>query len=208
MPTKEINLALRAKKLWEERDLHALVALRRTPGAAAMPDVLYFIGLAYNALNKRRQAIESWRKASAIDPGCEAAVRALAYELADQAPGDSAELFYQLIGLRRANADDFTCLGEIRIKQDRLGEARRWLEYALKLEPKNSLALLAMANVYAQVHDPALTLEYLKKAAATDDLDLADLASDPQFDFLWHHPTFKRIVSANGRKGAQRPMTN
>ena len=47
--------------------------------------------------------------------------------------------------MQRANADDFTCLGELRIKQDRLGEARRWLEQAVRLEPDNCLALLALA---------------------------------------------------------------
>src|SRR5262245_58560460 len=121
------SLAERAERLWEKRDLSALERLGQEPAAAKVSSVQYFVGLAKNALNKRREAIESWRTAINVDPANEDAIRALAYELLDQAPVDAAELFFQLVGLQKANADDYTCLGEIRIKQDRLGEARRWL---------------------------------------------------------------------------------
>ncbi len=200
MVKQEKALAKRAKEYWEDRDLSALENLRRAPGAAKVPEVLYFVGLALNALNKRREAIECWRMARVLDPQNENALRALAYELLEQAPGEAAELFYHLVGLQRANADDYTCLGEIRIKQDRLGEARRWLEQALRLQPDNSLALLALATLYAQVRDPALALDFLQKVADTEDIDLSDLASDPEFEFLWHNPKFEKIVSTNGRK--------
>ncbi len=146
------------------------------------------------------------RKAKDLDPRCEAAIRALAYELVDQAPVEAAQLFGQLDGLQRANADDYTSIGEIRIRQDRLGEARRWLEHALKLEPENSLALLAMATLYAHVRDSSLTLHYLDKAAETEDIDLSDLLSDPEFEFLWHDPKFERIVSPDGGRNRQKKM--
>jgi tetratricopeptide (TPR) repeat protein len=194
------GLARRAKKFWEHRDLTALANLRREPGAAKVPEVLYYVGLALNGLDKKREAIECWRKATALDPQHEQAIRALAYELMEPAPVDAAELFYRLVGLQRANADDFTCLGEIRIKQDRLGEARRWLEKALQLEPTNSLALLALATLYAEVRDPSCSLDYLQRVADTEDIDLSDLASDPKFEFLWRHPRFEKIVSPDGRK--------
>lgn len=200
MVKQEKALARRAEKYWEQRDLSALENLRREPGASKDPGVLYFVGLALNAHNKRREAIECWRKARELDPQNEHAIRALAYELMEQAPVDAAELFYHLVGMQRANADDFTCLGEIRIKQDRLGEAHRWLEQALQLQPDNSLALLAMATLYAQVKDPSFAVDFLQKAADTKDIDLSDLASDPEFEFLWHHPKFEKIVSSNGRK--------
>lgn len=192
------SLTKRAQKHWERRDFQALESMGQEPGAAQVPDVLYFVGLALNALNKRREAIECWRKATELDPRNENVLRALAHELVEQAPVDAAELFYRLVGLQRANADDFTCLGEIRIRQDRLGEARRWLEQALRLESKNSLALLALATLYAQVKDPALALDFLQKAADTQDVDLSDLASDPEFEDLWHHPQFEKIVSPDG----------
>jgi tetratricopeptide (TPR) repeat protein len=192
-------LARRAKTYWERRDLSALEKLRREPGAASNAEALYFVGLGLNALNRRREAIECWRQARHVAPTNEHAIRILAYELMDQAPVDAAELFYQLVGLQRANADDFTCLGEIRIKQDRLGEARRWLEQALRLEPQNSLTLMALATLYAQVRDRSLALDFLQKVADTEDIDLSDLASDPEFEFLWHDPKFEKLVSANGR---------
>jgi tetratricopeptide (TPR) repeat protein len=193
-------LAKRAKTYWERRNLQALANLVGEPGAGKDPEVLYYAGLALNALNKRREAIECWRRARDLDPQNETTIRTLAYELMEQAPVEAAELFYHLVGLERANADDFTCLGEIRIKQDRLGEARRWLEQALRLEPTNSLALLALATLYAQVRDPSLALDFLQKAADTEDVDLSDLACDPEFEFLWHHPQFERLVSSNGGK--------
>ncbi len=196
------SLAKRAQQYWEHRDLPALLHLYQTPGAQKVPEVLYFVGLALNARNQRREAIECWRKAKALDPRYENAIRAFAYELTEQAPADSAELFYLLVGLQRANADDFTCLGEIRINQDRLGEARRWLEHALKREPENSLALLAMATLYAQVRDRFLALDFLQKAANTKDIDLSDLGSNPEFEFLWHDPEFEKIIYPNGRKSA------
>jgi tetratricopeptide (TPR) repeat protein len=199
MVNNKKTLAKRAGKYWEDRSLEALVQLRDEPGAKKDPEVLYFVALALNARNKKREAIEYWRKAQDLNPQYEDAIRALAYELTEQAPVESAEFFYRLVGLQRANADDFTSLGEIRIKQDRLGEARRWLDHALKLDPNNSLALLAMATLYAQVQDRSLTLDYLERTAKTEDIDLADLAYDPQFEFLWHDPKFEKIVSSNGR---------
>ena len=66
-------------------------------------------------------------------------------------------------------------------------------------EPGNILALLALALLYAQVRDSSLALRYLKQAADTGEADLSDVASDPEFEFLWNDPTFERIVSANGR---------
>jgi len=197
MVNQKKALAEQAKDHWERRNLTALDKLRRDRAAAKVPEVLYFAGLALNALNRKREAIECWRKARDLDPQYENALRALAYELSEQAPVEAAEVFYELVGLRRANADDFTCLGEIRIKQDRLGEARGCLDKALKLEPDNSLA---MATLYAQVRDAALTLDFLQKAANTADIDLSDLASDPEFEFLWHNPKFEKIVSRNGLK--------
>ena len=198
---KQANkIARRAEKLWEERDLPALDKLRRESGASEVSEVQYFAGLALNALNQRREAIECWRRAQALDPQNEDAIRTLAYELLEQAPVDAAELFYRLVGMERANADDFTCLGEIRIKQDRLGEARRWLERAIELEPDNSLALVALATLYVQVKDPSFALDYLQKAAETEDVELADIASDPQFESLWHDSRFKMIVSPNGKR--------
>src|SRR5438105_4648828 len=125
-----MNLGQKTRRHWQARNLSALEKLRRAPGASKSPDVQYYVGLAMNALNKRREAIACWRKARSLDPQYGDATRALAYELLDEAPVDAAELFYQLVGSQRANADDFTCLGEIRIKQDRLGEARRWLGQA------------------------------------------------------------------------------
>src|ERR1700730_9561808 len=96
MLKQQRSLAKRAEKYWEERDLASLEKLRRAPGAANVSEVQYFIGLALNALNKRREAIECWRKARDLDPRNENATRALAYELLEQAPVNAAELFYDL----------------------------------------------------------------------------------------------------------------
>lgn len=199
MVMQDEALAARAKKLWEDRKLDELKQLQREAGAAKDAEALYFVGLALNALNQRREAIECWRKARKIDRQNETILRTLAYELLEQAPVEAAELFGNLVGMQRANADDLTCLGELRIKQDRLGEARRWLEQALQLEPMNSLALLALASLYTQVRDSSLALKYLQKAADTEDVDLSDLESDPEFELLWHEPKFKKIVAPSAR---------
>ncbi len=200
MAKQEQRLVKRAKEYWERRELSALENMQKEEGAAEIPEVLYFVGLALNALNKRRDAIKCWRKATELDPNNETAIRTLAYELMEQAPVDAAELFYRLVGSERANADDFTCLGELFIKQDRLKEAHRCLDRARRLEPENSLALLALATLYAQVRATSDALAFLQKVAATEEIDLSDLASDPEFECLWDDPKFEKIVSPNGRK--------
>ena len=40
-----------------------------------------------------------------------------------------------------------------------------------------------------------MTLSYLQKAADAEDVDLSDLATDLEFEFLWHDPIFEKIVS-------------
>ncbi len=98
MVKQEKALAKRARDLWARRDLPSLARTQREPGAARLPQVLYFVGLALNALNQRREAIECWRKARTLDPQNENALRALAYELMDQAPVEAAELFSTSLG--------------------------------------------------------------------------------------------------------------
>ena len=67
MGKQEKGLAKRAQSYWEERDLGALAAIQREPGAARVAAVQYFVGLALNALNKRTEAIECWRKAGDLE---------------------------------------------------------------------------------------------------------------------------------------------
>src|SRR5207249_4411978 len=112
---------------------------------------------------QKRRAIECWRRASQLNSDYAAPVRALAHELMASDPIGASEMFAALVAMNAAQAEDLTALGEIRIKQDRLGEAQRLLQKALDLDPENSLALMAMATVYAQVRDRALTLQYLQK---------------------------------------------
>jgi tetratricopeptide (TPR) repeat protein len=203
MAAAKKDAVAQAATLWDQRDHRGLVRLAAAPTSATRPEVLYYAGLAYNALNKRREAIECWRKAERLKPDYHPAVRALAYELTDRDPVEASELLYRLYAAGEADADDLTSLAEIRIKQDRLGEAQRLLRQALELDKDNSLALLAMATLYAQVRGRDLALDYLKKAAQTKDVDLSDLDSDPEFEFLWHDKEFTKIVKANGRQSAR-----
>ncbi len=198
MRTKQRSMATKAKELWDRNDHQSLVQLSQTAAGAKDSDVLYFAGLAYNALNKKREAIECWRKATKLPSDDDKALRALAYELADSDPINASDLFYRLIARNHANADDFTSLGEIRIKQDRLGEAQQLLQRALKLEKNNGLALLAMASLYANVRDRDLALDYLRKLSQAGTIDVSDLAFAPEFEFLWHDPQFEQIVCSNG----------
>lgn len=63
------------------------------------------------------------------------------------------------------------------------------------MDQGNSLALMAMATVYAHVRDRSLTLQYLRKVIDTRDLDVSDLESDPEFEFLWHDKEFEQMVA-------------
>lgn len=195
MNKQDKHVANRAQSLWDKRDLSPLVALCASATAAKLPEIWYFGGLGYHALGDKRKAIECWRKSIQINPRYAAPIRALSYELIESDPVGAAELFYMLVALNEANADDLTALGEIRIKQDRLGEAQRLLQKALDQEETNSLALMGMATLYAHVRDRGLTLEYLKKVLKTDDIDISDLHSDPEFEFLWSDKEFEEIVA-------------
>ncbi|MBI3411035.1 MAG: tetratricopeptide repeat protein [Planctomycetes bacterium] len=182
-------------KLWDQRDLAKLSALSESPGSANVGTVQFYVGLAYHALNDKRKAVQCWREAIRLKPRYEAPIRALAFEFVEQNAAEAADLLSQLDGMGKADADDLTTLAEIRIKQDRLREAHRLLERALELEPNNSLSLLAMASVYAQLRDRILTLSYLNKAAATKDIDLTDLQWDPEYEFLWNDSEFTDLVA-------------
>jgi len=195
--TKQLKtLAKRAENYWSKRDLQALVQLFHSNGANQVPQVAYFCGLAFHALNERRKAIECWRSAIKLRSNYVEPVRALAYEFEAQGQlTEAAKLFYDLIKLSAASADDLTTLGEICIKQDRMSEAQQWLNQALDLDGNNSLALLALATLYVHVQDQALALKYLRRAAETRDVDLSDLASDPEFELLWHDSEFEQVIS-------------
>lgn len=189
------NLANKAKELWDQRKLDQLAALVASPAAAKVPEVWYYGGLASNALNQKRRAIECWRTACQLNTSYAAPVRALAHEIMESDPIGASELLASLVATNEAEADDLAALGEIRIKQDRLGEAQRLLQKALELDNNNSLALMAMATVYAHVRDRSLTLQYLQKVIDTRDLDISDLESDPEFEFLWHDREFEDLVA-------------
>ena len=129
---------------------------------------MYYGGLAFHASSRKRDAIECWRKAIDLAPTADAPLRALAYELAeDQVYSEATLLLNQLDKLGKATADDLTLLGEIRMKQERLSEARQHLEQALELEPENSLTLVSLATLFAHWRNRLTTLQYLKRAAAT-----------------------------------------
>src|SRR5205807_132506 len=113
MVKEQRALAKRAEDLWAKRDLEGLKGLWSSGSARKVPQVLYYAGLALNALNKKREALQCWRRATELDPGYDAPFRALAYELAESSPASAAELFYHLVGSERANADDLTALAEI-----------------------------------------------------------------------------------------------
>lgn len=197
MVKQQEHLAKRAENYWKERKLQELIQLSESNGASEVPEVLYFGGLASHALNQKRKAFEFWRSAIKLKLTYQEPIRALAYEF--EANGyltDAAKLFYDLIRLNAADGDDLTTLGEICIKQDRMSEAQQWLNQALQDDENNSLALLAMATLYVHVQDKSLALKYLGRAAETNDLDLSDLASDPEFELLWPDPEFGRLTSA------------
>jgi len=195
MNRQKKSTANKAKELWEHREMARLAALVASSVAAKVPEVWYFGGLVCNAMNQKRRAIEYWRTACQLNSSYAAPKRALAHEIMNGDPIGAAELFVSLVAMNEAEADDLAALGEIRIKQDRLGEAQRLLQKALELDQGNSLALMAMATVYAHVRDRSLTLQYLQKIIDTRDLDISDLESDPEFEFLWHDREFEQLVA-------------
>ncbi len=192
------SVARLARRLWDRRDLGALVELTADEAGSRDPTALYYAGLAFHARNNRRRAVECWREAMRLKPTYAEPVRALAYEMAAREDFiDAADLFQQLIRLRKATPDDLTALGEICIKQGRLADARKFLDQALEAEPANALALVALATANAHMRNDAAALELLRRAAETDEVDLSDLDSDPAFQFLWHIPEFEAIISGN-----------
>ena len=198
MDKQEKDLVKTAKKLWEQRDLSALEKLRGQPGAARNADVLYFVGLAMNACNKRREAIECWRKARDLDPHHENATRTLAYELMKQAPVDAAELLCHLVGSRRplptiTLASAKSASNKTGLAKRDAGSNRRYNWNPTTVSPCWPWRLSTL-----RCADPSFTLDYLEKTNAAEDVDLSGLASAPEFEFLWHHPKFEKIVASNG----------
>ncbi len=196
MAKQTISAAARAKHLWDRRELEALKKLCRTVEGREDARVQYYGGLAHHAAGRKRDAIDCWRQSMSLKPNYDAPIRALAHEFEhEELYIEAVPLLTTLDRLGKATADDLTLLGEIRIKQDRLAEARQYLERALELEPENSLSLLSMANLFAHWRDRSSTLQYLKRVAAIADMDMTDLADDPVFEFLWPDSTFKRLIA-------------
>ncbi len=139
--------------------------------------------------------MECWREAMRLNPAYAEPIRALAYEMTAREDFiDAADLFQQLIQLRKATPDDLTALGEICIKQGRLADARKLLDQALKADPVNALALVALATANAHMRNDVAALELLHRAAETNELDLSDLDSDPAFQFLWGNREFEALT--------------
>jgi tetratricopeptide (TPR) repeat protein len=188
--------AQQAKRLWDRRDLQGLVDLCSSDGGLRDARTNYYGGLAYHALNDKRKAMDCWREAMNLNPSYPEPIRALAYELMEREDLiDAAQLFQDLMRLRKATPDDLAALGDVCIKQGRLAEARKFLEEALEAEPENALALVAMATANAHMRNGDGALAFLRRAAETNELDLSDLDSDPAFHFLWRSPEFERIVA-------------
>lgn len=186
-----------AELLWRKAKIDELLELCPSPAGIENPKLLYYGGLAHHARGDKRTTIRCWRKALELDPIYEDVLRAFAHELSvSDKVLESASLFERLIATGRATADDWTVLGELRMKQDRMSDAARCLRRALAIEPENALALLAMATLHASMDEPDESLRYLQKTAATEDLDLSNLADDPVFEHLWNNPRFEKLVTA------------
>lgn len=185
------------ERLWRSSRIDEILELCPSPAKIESPKLLFYGGLAHHARGDKRTTIRCWRKALELDPTNVEVLRAFAHELSNSDKVlESASLFERLIATGKATADDWTVLGELRMKQDRMSDAARCLRRALAIEPDNALALLSMATLNASMDEPEGALKYLQKTAATNDLDLSNLADDPVFEKLWNNPQFERLVQS------------
>jgi len=131
-----VELWQRGERGQAEREVSAV--LEALPADA---DALQFLAEIYGATNRNHQAVELWRRLSAIKPRDAAVLRQLAQTLITQgAPGDAIEWLRRAIELEPTNPRAYNNLGLAQLRSGDAAGAATSLEQAVRISPSYALA--------------------------------------------------------------------
>lgn len=154
------------------------------------PDVLFYAALSLDQLDKKKDAVAMLRRTLFHKPDHEGALRSLAWSEADDL--ERISVLEKMARKGICEADDYCLMGSVYNKINRLNEAHHWFSVALQKEPKNSLALLGIAEVHVK-----LAIRYVQETEDTEDIDLSQQMSDE-----WDAEEVMRFIFDNVTKKA------
>ena len=107
----------------------------------------------FMAANRVQDAINAYKDAMTAAPSTILATRLAAADLRAQQPDDAIKTLRDWLATNPADVIVLEQLGEIEISQNKLPEAKDYLETILKLKPHEAVALNNLAWVYQQLGD-------------------------------------------------------
>lgn len=107
----------------------------------------------FMAANRVQDAINAYKDAMTAAPSTILATRLAAADLRAQQPDDAIKTLRDWLATNPADVNVLEQLGEIEISQNKLPEAKDYLETILKLKPHEAVALNNLAWVYQQLGD-------------------------------------------------------
>ena len=107
----------------------------------------------FMAANRAQDAINAYKDAMTAAPSTILATRLAAADLRAQQPDDAIKTLRDWLATNPADVNVLEQLGEIEISQNKLPEAKDYLETILKLKPHEAVALNNLAWVYQQLGD-------------------------------------------------------
>ena len=107
----------------------------------------------FMAANRAQDAINAYKDAMTAAPSTILATRLAAADLRAQQPDDAIKTLRDWLATNPTDVSVLEQLGEIEISQNKLPEAKDYLETILKLKPHQAVALNNLAWVYQQLGD-------------------------------------------------------
>jgi|GEM_PF-3552790 len=125
----------------------------------------YNMGLALIATKQKSRAVQSLRRAVALDPGYEPAILALGLLLAETGELDEAAVFLSAaVALNPQKADPYKYLGMVELRRGELSSAITNLSAAHNLTPDDPAIMNELAVTHIHLGNNRRAVSYLIKA--------------------------------------------
>jgi tetratricopeptide (TPR) repeat protein len=135
------------------------------------PNVLFYAALSLEALDKKHDAIAMLRRTLFHKPDHERALRSFAWNDAPEL--DRLGALEKMAKLGVCELDDYCQMGHLYNECNRLNEAHHWYQMALEKEPRNTLAMLGVAEIHVK-----LAVRYIQDTENAEEIDLGQQMSD------------------------------
>lgn len=135
-------------------------------------EVLFYAALSMECIDRTKDAVDLLEKIIVENPAHEDALRTLIWHH-DSDEYKQLVVFELLAKTGKLDADDMCRMAELYARMERFNIAHYWFQRCLELEPKNCLALLGVAQLYAR-----LTINYTRLLDQTNEIDMNEQLAD------------------------------